>query len=186
MLKKQLPARIYGDEEHVADLQQAFERQIELLCTGRDEVFSQARVSTATGWGLTLWEKAFGLAPAPEREDAWRRARILAKLRGSATTTREVIERMAAGVSTQGALVTEYPRQNRFEISFGGQIGIPENIEALALAIEEVKPAHLAYAFVYLWRRYRELTDYRHGELRGKTHRQIRSDRLMKREGETI
>lgn len=78
---------------------------------------------------------------------------IKAKLRGNGTTTPEMIQRTASAFSGGVVEVKEVPEEYRFEIHFVSTLGIPPNMAGLIQIIEEIKPAHLAYEFVfsYTW-----------------------------------
>jgi hypothetical protein len=47
--------------------------------------------------------------------------------------------------------VEEVPGEYRFIIRFIGILGIPPNMAGLIQIIEEIKPAHLAYEFAYMY-----------------------------------
>ncbi|OPA76610.1 hypothetical protein BVG16_15625 [Paenibacillus selenitireducens] len=113
-----------------------------------DDVLKQVFVKTAT-WGLELWERELGLTTDNTKPYERRREMILAKLRGSGTTTKEMIKSVAAAFSGGEVKVFEYPSEYRFEVQFIGVMGIPPNMAGLMQVLEEVKPAHLTYNFKY-------------------------------------
>jgi hypothetical protein len=53
--------------------------------------------------------------------------------------------------------VIEDPANSRFTIRFVGTIGIPGNIADLKLTIEEIKPAHLAVDYEYLYNTWKNM-----------------------------
>lgn len=108
----------------------------------------QKTVETAT-WGLSRWEDMLGLATDTSKPYIDRREQIKAKLRGSGTTTPQMIQRTASAFSGGDVEVVEAPGEYGFEIRFVGTLGIPANMAGLIQIIEEIKPAHLEYSFVY-------------------------------------
>lgn len=108
----------------------------------------QTNVESAT-WGLSRWENVLALTTDPTKSYATRRELIKAKLRGSGTTTPEMIRRTASAFSGGDVQIVEVPGEYSFEVRFVGTLGIPANMAGLIQMIEEIKPAHLQYKFVY-------------------------------------
>lgn len=166
-LKEYLPERLLSltvrdfldaASPQLAAMQEAF------LALPEKELFA----STAERW-LSLWERAYGLPVEPEKPVSFRRSRLLSRVRGAGTTTKEMIRQVVSSFSQSDCEVLEIPEEYRFEVHFVNRYGIPPNMEDVRAAVEEIKPAHLAYAFVYLfytWSRYAGQT---WGSLSGKT-----------------
>ena len=76
----------YAASPQIAALQGALEQQTEALWTAENGLIDQLDVNKAT-WGLSCWEASLGLDVDVSRPDAYRRTRILSKLRGQGTTT---------------------------------------------------------------------------------------------------
>ena len=72
----------------------------------------------------------------------------------------------------------EDPARYHFDIRFVGSRGIPPNMDDLTAALEEIKPAHLAYTFVFLYRTYGELEEHTHLALEPYTHQQLREEEI--------
>lgn len=115
------------------------------------DLIAQCNVDTAT-WGLDLWEKQLGIEIDVAKDLDFRRSRILAKLRGTGTVTVAMIQNMAESFSDGTVDVVENPANFHFDVKFMGTIGIPPYMEDLTTALEEIKPAHLTYAFIYTYR----------------------------------
>jgi len=158
-LKKYLPERLLSLP--VRDFLDAFQPEIDALaaaCEGirENELFAM----TASEW-LPLWEKAYGLPVEPEKNISFRRSRLVSKVRGAGTTTKEMIRQVVSSFAQSDCEVIEFPAEYRFEVHFVDRIGIPPNMDDVTAALEEIKPAHLAYQIVYLfhtWSRYAEVT----------------------------
>lgn len=138
-----------------------------------DDFTAQLWPTTAT-WGLAVWEEALGLATDAAKDTQYRRTRIVSKLRGSGPVTVEMLRNVAASFSGGEVEVIEYPEEYRFEVKFVGTIGIPPNMDDLSAAIEEVKPAHLAYTCVIVYRLWREIGGRTWGELAAHTWKDVK------------
>ena len=86
VLIRQLPQH-YQRSPQDAEIQRAL--SLPARQAGRDveETFRQLLPSTAGGWGLELWERAYGIPVDPTQSDERRRQRILAKVKGTGVTT---------------------------------------------------------------------------------------------------
>ncbi|KGE21068.1 putative phage tail protein [Paenibacillus wynnii] len=148
-LMKYLPSYYQGVQE-MEELQETLGVEIGSLKPSSIDVLNQAFVETAT-WSLGRWESELGLSTDPSKSFVSRREMITAKLRGSGTTTPEMIQRTASAFSGGDVLLEEVPGEYRFIVRFVGILGIPPNMAGLIQMIEEIKPAHLAYEFVYTY-----------------------------------
>jgi len=163
----------YKGSAQVVALQEAFQHWTDALLAARDDLMVQMNVSTAT-WGLVTWEKALGLTTDASKSNDYRRTRIMSKLRGQGTTTKAMIENVAESFSNGDVIIVEYNDESRFEVKFVGTMGIPPNMDDLTAAIEEIKPAHLAYSYVYVYRTHAVLSGYTHAQLAAYTHATLR------------
>ena len=163
----------YAGSPYVVELQGAFNTAAQAAAAAREDLFAQLTLETAT-WGLSLWERAYGLAVDVTKDAAYRRSRIRGKARSVSTTTPAMIQNVAESFSNGQVEVTEYPGEYRFEVRFVGTVGIPPNMPDLTAALEELKPAHLAYEYVIMYRLNQELRDYTHGELAAYSHSTIK------------
>ncbi len=144
----------YATSPETADLQNAFDLTIAEAEAARDDCARQLDVNTAT-WGLSLWEAAYGITPNVSKSDAYRRTRIISKMRGAGTTTAALIQNVAESFSNGAVEVVETPKEYRFDVKFIGRYGVPPNMDDLTAAINRIKPAHLAYVYIYtymVWR----------------------------------
>lgn len=167
----------YKNSSQVVELQGAFEHWTEALKAARDDLFTQMNVESAT-WGLTLWEKALGLETDVSKSNEFRRTRIMSKLRGAGTTTKKMIQNVAESFSNGQVEIVEYNEENRFEVKFVGTLGIPPNMDDFTAAIEEIKPAHLAYEFEFVYRTHAELSVFTHEQLSNYTYATLREGEM--------
>ena len=115
----------------------------------KDFTIAQLFPSTASGWGLELWERAWGIPVDRTQTDQRRRERILAKVKGTGTTTLEVLRGIAESFSLYPVEVVEEPALYRFVIWYIGTIREVAHQEDLKAAVNELKPAHLAWEVKY-------------------------------------
>ena len=148
-LKDYLPDRLVSPA--VEDFEDAFQPQLDAIADlfagiSENELFA----ATAEKW-LPLWEAAFGIPTEPDKSLSDRRSRLMSKLRGASTTTKEQIRQVVASFANSDCEIIEDPANYSFTIKFVGTVGIPPNIADVKAAVEEIKPAHLAYALLYLF-----------------------------------
>lgn len=125
-----------------------------------DDVLNQFFLDTAD-YTLDRWEKELGLEINNNLSTEFRRSRIKSKLRGQGTITVKLIKNVAESFSNGEVDVIEDNPNYSFTVKFVGTKGVPPNIADLQKAIEEIKPAHLAvkYEFVYtLWNEVKAIT----------------------------
>lgn len=176
-LKDLLPDN-YSQSVQVMGLQEAIDSYAEKIKEDKNDFFDQLRVKTAT-WGLTAWEKSLGIKTDISASYEFRRERICAKLRGTGTTTKAMIEQTAAAYSGGEVEIIEYPEANRFAVKFVGTLGVPENMADLTLTIEEIKPAHLSYNFEYVYNPNSRLSKFTHAQLSARTYYQLRNEAII-------
>lgn len=140
-------------------------RGVQAAWSARDGFFDQLTLGTAT-WGLVWWEEALGIPTEAGKSHAFRRSRIRAKLRGQGTTTVVMIQNVAESFSNGAVDVIEHPAEYRFDVKFTGTIGIPPNMDDLSAAIEEIKPAHLAYDYIIIYRTWGQVKPYTWGAVK--------------------
>ena len=131
------------------ELQRVLGQAVERLAQDKELTLEQLFPSTASGWGLELWERAWGIPVDRTQSDARRRDRILAKVKGTGTTTLEVIQGVAQSFAPWPAEVVEESDQYRFVIWYTGTIGEVPHKEDLEAVVNELKPAHLDWTVKY-------------------------------------
>lgn len=107
------------------------------------DLLDQFFVSSAT-WGLAEWERVLDLPPAPRATLESRRQRILVKLNGTAPATlRYLTDLINVYVEKRDATIIEHPAEYRFEAEI--PLDNPIDTAIIRGAVNEVKPAHLAF-----------------------------------------
>lgn len=145
---QELP-RHYRRSPQDAELQRVLERMFTRAEADKDFTLEQLFPSTASGWGLDLWEAAYGLRREPGQTEEQRRACILAKIKRAGPSTPELIRSIAQCFSLHPVELTEFPAEYRFELWYTGTIGPVDRPDELCAAVNERKPAHLAWKIGY-------------------------------------
>ncbi len=135
----------------------------------------QLNVDTAT-WALPIYETELGIAVDPSKSYSERRAVIKSKMRGVGQVDAALIK-LVVDSWTNGDVNVSFA-DSTITITFTSVIGIPENISDVEIAIEEIKAAHLAVLYVYLYNTYGVLSAFTHGELSAYTHEDLSSSAL--------
>lgn len=146
---------------YVKDFQDAVDGEVEKARNAKDDLLRQLNVRTST-WGLDLWEKAYGIETDVSKSYAFRRSRIESKMRSQGITTVAMIKNVSESYSNGQVDIIERPAEYRFDVKFIGTVGIPPNMADLTAAIEEIKPAHLAYAYIYTFITWDNVEAYNH------------------------
>ncbi len=168
-----LPAYWHGVRD-MAELQSTLAEELGISITAAADLANQFYVSTAT-WGLAFWEKEFGLMTDPSMSYEWRREIIIAKLRGHGTVTRQMLIGVAAAFSGGEVEVMEYPDEHRFVIRFIGVLGVPANMSGFIEMLEQIKPAHLSYSFLYTFTTWDMISDLSWADAGMQTWGQLRT-----------
>lgn len=149
MLIDRLP-EYYRASPPVAELERVLSLETDSLKQAERDVLAQLWVDSAT-WGLDLWEAWVGLTVDRTSLYSYRRGRIKAKLRGQGATTAETIADVVAsfGYQPEQVSVAEHPAQNSFEVVLSDLAVIPEDLSGPTAAVNEIKPAHLAWWFTF-------------------------------------
>lgn len=132
--------------------------------TVRDSIFLDSVVEN-----ITRWEADLGITTNKTKPYDFRREKVRAKLRALGTTTKTMIQTVAAAFSNGDVYTTTYFLNENmtleeheveviednanysFKVKFTGVKGIPENMTDLSAILEEIKPAHLAFSYDYTY-----------------------------------
>ena len=171
-----LPGRLLNSKE-VLDFEDAINSIMIMAENEKDELFKQFNLETAT-WSLDIWEKQYGIKTDITKDYDLRRSRIKSKMRGTGTTTVEMIKNVAESFVNGLVEIVEHNEQYKFDIKMMSVIGIPPNMEDLKDAIEELKPAHLAYEIILKYNTWSMASKFKWGDLANRTWGQVREEAL--------
>lgn len=96
-------------------------------------------------WTL-LYEKKMGITPSAEQTMADRRSTIQAKWKSGGKADLELIQ--AVCDSWMNGEVSAAFTDGTIQLTFNSIFGVPSDLQTLLSAVDDVKPAHLAVAYV--------------------------------------
>jgi hypothetical protein len=144
------------------------ERQINI-----DDLAAQMIVNTAT-WALAVYEKELGIMTDLSQTYAERRSVILSKMRGVGVVNGALIK-LVADSFTNGNVSVSYAAST-ITVTFTSVVGVPPNEAAFKAAIEDIKPAHLALLYVYLYNTWSQIGVKKWSDISEYTWEQAMSD----------
>ncbi|MGM9936404.1 MAG: putative phage tail protein [Candidatus Ornithomonoglobus sp.] len=97
---------------------------------------------------FTRHESDVGLSSIDDTDEN-RKSRVITRLQGNNVLTLAELETLISNYEPTGCTIDENFADYTVYITFSGRKGIPENIELIKAAVEEVKPAHLKIEYVY-------------------------------------
>ena len=139
-----------------------------------EDMQEQCFIPTAT-WGLTRWEKLFGVTTNLLLTYEQRREVLYAKIRGQGTTTLAMIKEVAAAFSGGDVEVIEDNANYCFTVRFVGVKGIPRNMSGFLAMLESIKPAHLAYKIEYCYTVWKDVAPMKWNEVQAMSWEEIRT-----------
>lgn len=149
----------YKGNKTMEELQGILSADINNLASNLKTTIDECFVNTATTL-LSRYEKIYGIQVDVSKTNEFRRERIKAKIRGTGTVTKQMIENAAKSYSNGEVQVIENAVDYSFIVKFVGTKGIPSNIADLTLTINEIKPAHLAFTFEYTYTTWNEIDEH--------------------------
>ena len=142
-----LVIEVDGYKYHKEDNKQ---KERDILVEEIEDVLRQMYVLTAT-WGLDYWENMLYLPRGIGKTYEERRSIILTKMRGSKTTTIEVVKQLAYSFfDVENVTVEEDNAHYIFNLTLENAKFESSNFSDLINAIELYKPAHLNYSFAFV------------------------------------
>lgn len=139
----------YKDTKEVINIQNALENERLVLERKLKTLINDLFVITSEN--INEWEKFVGIKVDVTKPLEFRKNNVIARIRGKGTTTKELIKNVSESYANAEVDVVENNNLYSFLVKFMGVKGVPENLDDLKKAIEEIKPAHLSvnYAFTY-------------------------------------
>lgn len=139
----------YKDTKEVINIQNALENE-RLELEGKVKTLIND-LFVITSENINEWENFVGIKVDVTKPLEFRKNNVIARIRGKGTTTKELIKNVSESYANAEVDVIENNNLYSFLVKFIGVKGIPENLNDLKKAIEEIKPAHLSvnYDFTY-------------------------------------
>lgn len=138
---------VLKESEVFKEIQRVQNSELVLADKSMSELDDQLSIDTAT-WALELYELELGIKTDTNKPLNERRAVIKSRWRGTGKLDNKVIEEVIDSF-TNGDVSVDF--DGNIIINFNGLYGIPGNMEDVFQAVEEVKPAHLAVVYEYMF-----------------------------------
>lgn len=155
---------LYEGSEEVKAIQDAIDSERLILTDKFEDFYKQVFVESAD-WSLPLWENMLGIKKLSinYRSDDYeaRRENILARLRSKGVSSKKALEELCRSFSGGDVKIIEDNPNYSFMVKFISEQSIPANLDGLTKALEEVKPAHLAWDYIMaynIWLQSKEKT----------------------------
>ena len=149
----------YRNDPLFTAIQESLQHQSEIDESEWDDLFNQFFINTAT-WGLYKWEQFAGLPISENLDNETRRGNILAALRSRTTSTVDRIRIIAESYANGECQIVEENDKYMFYIKFNGEKGIPKRLDELKKSVDNIKPAHLAFDFIFSYLSWNEFDKY--------------------------
>lgn len=147
--------------------------QIDARQVNINDLATQMFVDTAT-WGIAIYEKELGIITDLTQAYNERRSVIKSKMRGTGKVS-AILIKIVADAYTDGDVDVTFANST-ITVTYTSVFGIPPNEPNLEAIIEEIKPAHLAVVYVFLYIRYEQLNNhYTYGQMAARTYDELKT-----------
>ncbi len=164
--------------EHMSDLLQAEQREIDLISLYINELEKELNINTTTKL-IKRYEDIFNLKNNGTDTLEECRIKIIAKLNGRGVTRVENIKEIAELLTECKCSVMENIKDYSFtvNIEFFPSNKI-EKLEYLIAQIDVIKPAHLRCIIGFIYNKHKTFKSFKHKELSKFTHRELREKEI--------
>ena len=179
MLKESL-SRLESSMQQMSDLLDAEQDEFDRLLKELEKLYARLYVKTSDEEGTIRWEKEYGLIHDSSLTLEQMKARVMARINSGETATKAMLESLVKQVvDADYVSIIEYPSEYRFEVWVGTQY-IAENLQIAKDAVDEERPAHLAYEFINALKRIDKMGMYVGiaGAVTKKIHVEVKTDGL--------
>ncbi|SMF72492.1 hypothetical protein SAMN05661091_0875 [Paenibacillus uliginis N3/975] len=125
--------------------------ELDNLADRLEDMLDQHYPETAT-WTLSRYEQDLSIPTNLSKPVEQRRSVIISKMRGSGKVSGSMLKNVAQAFEGGRIDVSVSPAEYKIIITFIDTLGIPENLDDLEKALDDIKPAHMAldYEFRFL------------------------------------
>lgn len=167
----------YQENGKMRTIQETVELVVKEYEKRQKETLDNCFIQTATSL-LSRHERILQLDISGQKENEFRRERLKAKVRGRGATTKQLIQEVAKSFSNGEVEVIEDNKNSCFFVKFVETLGVPANIKDLQITIEEIKPAHLSFDFIYTYNTWNNLETLTWEQAIAHTWEEIRTVRI--------
>lgn len=148
ILAKRLDPRLY-EIDAMKELLDTEEQEFKVLDAEIKELEQNMTLTNTTASRIERREAEFGIISDSRKPLSQRKAAVIAKFRGSGTTTPEFIKNVAISFEYGEIDVVEDEKPYTVQIIFESVLGVPPNMDDFIKTLEEVKPAHIVFEYIY-------------------------------------
>lgn len=163
-------------------------KEIEKLCEAQQPVIESADesilktieecfISTATELGISRWEKIMGIKPSGVDGQEERRFRIQLKMGNQDTYTMRQLKKFLEELLGADGYTIDL-RNKDYVLKIRVALAVKAKYDEALKYIKEVAPANLIIDMDLLYNQHSALNRFTHGQLKGKTHAEIRREVL--------
>lgn len=168
----------YKDSKVMENINNANAIELNLIDVNLKDTYNQLFVDTANIY-LERWEKELGLPIANAYDINYRRTKIYSKKKGQYTITPIQIKNIAESFENGEVEVIEHNSDYYFIIRFTSTKGIPQNLQDLKDAINELKPAHLGVEYEFTFTTWGEVKTITWGSVKTETWGELRTREVI-------
>lgn len=191
----------YNNSSIIENVDIAISTELEKASNYVNDILNNFYWNSINKIGIARWEKELGISIAENYDLDLRISRIIAKLRGQGTTTKNVIKNIIKAWNgcnvevyelSPHFLMQKYTHQElklrtyedlkgedyEVKIVFVDTVGVPKNMDDVKNAISEVIPAHLNVRYIFSYKSYGDLKSYNYAQLNLYTHENIRNNKM--------
>ena len=140
---------LYRKDKWIRELFNSVGLTLDTVNAALDEVYGNNYFDTATLKALERFEKEAKIVPGATQSIDSRRSTVRAKWIGTSKADITLLQEVAD--SWKNGLLKLSFVEGKIKAVFTSPIGVPEDIDILKSILEDVKPAHLAIWYVFLY-----------------------------------
>lgn len=166
--------RLYRNDPWINQIFSAIGVELEEVEAELDRIYNDEFFDTLSEKAVQRYERDLAITPKFGQTLENRRAIIRAKWIGAGKVTLAQMQEVANSWKN-GAIALEFIG-GKIHVKFISPVGVPENLADLQEALENVKPAHLAIYFTFMYLTWGDLLGSTWGEAKEKTWKQIKQE----------
>lgn len=144
------------------ELTEAESDEFEIVESELEKLISNMSLSGTTDDQIDRREDWFDVDHNASKSLSERRAFLVSKLQGQGVLTKSAIKTMAAAFGYGDVDIDDKSAPYTVRIVFKDVVGVPDGIESFIAAIEELKPAHLVFEYVYRYNTWQDYVNFNH------------------------
>lgn len=173
-----LPEGYYEENATMIELQKILGTDTDEMQINIDKLINEIFLHTASDT-LSRYELIFGIKANSNKPDEFRRDRLITKMMGQGTVTKQFVKNISEQYSNGKVEIEEDSKNYIVKVIFSGSIGIPPNFDDLKATLKEIVPAHLEIIYVIVYNTNENIKKYTHQQLKAYTHEQIRNNEMV-------